>query len=111
MTAHQWCAVAAQHVANSEKNITQPGGQGVLCEGILQNAPAINKQAEVMHIGISRGKAADTFNGGVELTPSGTAGTLETAGQGDYVVAISEEPATCAGAIVTVRVVPAYQKN
>jgi len=107
----QWCGVAAQHVANSEKNVTTPGGQGVLCEGILQNYPAANAQAEVMHIGISRGKAASTFNGGAELTVSGAAGTLETAASGDYVIAISEEPATCAGAIVTVRVIPAYQKN
>lgn len=111
LTSHQYCAVQAQHVAASEKNVTQPSGQGVLCEGILQNAPAINKQADVMHIGWSKAKTAETFNGGVELTPSGTAGTLEAAAAADYVVAIADEPSNCAGAIITVRVIPAYQKN
>ena len=111
LAALQWCAVVAQHIAGGKKDVTVPGGQGVLSEGILQNAPAINTKAEVMHIGISRGKTSEALNGGVELTPSGAAGTLEAAAAGDYVVAISEEAATCAGAIITIRVIPAYQKN
>lgn len=111
LSSHQYCAVQAQNVAGAEKQVTQPSGQGVICEGILQNAPAINVQAEVMHIGWSKGKVSETLNGGVELTPAGTAGTLEAAASGDYVVAISDEAATCANGIITVRVVPAYQKN
>ncbi|MBW3020780.1 hypothetical protein KY334_05765 [Candidatus Woesearchaeota archaeon] len=111
LASSQYCAVAPVSAASGKMKVGLPSGQGVLCRGIVQNAPAAGAQANVMQLGRSKAKAASTFNSGVELTPSGTTGTLEAASSGDYVIAISVDASTCANAIVVVDLVHPFQKN
>lgn len=111
LSGHQYCAVVLGGGASGRATITSPSGQGVWCVGILQNAPASGSLGEVLERGYSKAKAHSAFNAGIELTVHDSTGELAAAASGDYVIAYSEEAATCDNALITVRVVDPYQKN
>lgn len=106
LSALQYCAVGLTASAASAGLTTacKVTAQGARAIGILQNAPVYGTDmAEVQMDGTCHAKAYDTFNSYAELTPHDTNGKLETASSGDYVVAISLESATCADALVCVK--------
>lgn len=114
LSALQWCAVsfASSSTAGSKVEIEKPSAQGALTVGILQNAPTYGTDlGNVRHQGVSKAKAHETFNKGVELTVVDSNGRLEAAASGDYVIGLALEPATCANAIVAILLVGPYQKN
>jgi hypothetical protein len=110
LSDHQYCAVALTGGASGRATITSPSGQGVWCVGILQNAPESGSLGEVLERGYSKAKAHESFNAGIELTVHDSTGELVAASSEDYVIAYSEEAATCDNALITVRVIDPYQK-
>jgi len=111
LSSSQYCAVVDAGASDAIVKVGLPSGQGVRARGILQNAPDEDEVANVMELGRSKGKAGEAFDSGVELTVLNATGVLEEAASGDYVCAISDEPATAANQIVRVKVVTPYQKN
>jgi hypothetical protein len=113
LSSSQYRAVSATGSVSSGKHtVSLPSGQGVITMGILLNAPASTGDiAQVRRIGIAKAEANATFDAGVELTPAGATGKLEAASSGDYVIGISREAAAEAGHLVSVLVLPPYQKN
>jgi len=113
LSDYQWCLVSWAANSSGRVEVTSPSGQGVICAGILQNddADADGEMCSIRVLGTTKAKTSETFNTGVELTASGTAGTVEEAASGDYVQAIALQASTEAGELVWVQVISPYQKN
>ena len=110
----QYCAVIyTASVSSGKATLSAPGGQGVICAGILQNSDAdtAGDNGNIRTIGTSKVKANATFDAGVELTIADSTGELEAASSGDYVVAISLQAAAEANHLVYAQLVTPYQKN
>jgi hypothetical protein len=103
--------VPAGAVSAGPTKVGKPGGQGVLALGVLENEPESGQAAEVAVQGRAKIKSASTFNAGVEITVAGTAGTIEAAASGDYVVGIALEASAEAGQLVACLLTGQYQKN
>lgn len=82
-----------------------PAGDGAIAVGVLQNAPSAAGQAATVGIlGVTRVKAGAAFEEGV-LLGSDTNGKAVTATSGEYILAISKEPAGADGDIVLAQLI------
>lgn len=108
----QYCFVAPSEQSSGKTQIKAPTGQGVLCIGVLTDESITDASVGSVTLeGIEKVKASAAFNAGVELTVAGTAGTVEAASSGDYVVGISREASAEAGHLVSVWLTKPYQKK
>ncbi len=96
--------------ASGNMTVGAPSGQGVLCYGVLQNAPASGETAEISCYGITEIVANSAINAGVEVTVAAANGQIETAGSGDYVIGISREAAIQQGHCISVTLYNPYIK-
>ena len=106
LSGYQYRAVAPYGGATGKAGVTSPSGKGVLCIGVLQNAPtfvaaddATNVVAQVLELGVTPLSMNGTCNAGVEVAV-GVDGRGQAAVSGDYVLGISRNAATAAYEII-----------
>lgn len=94
---------------NNIESIVAVAGQGANFVGVLQNAPTLGVQAAFRVLGTTEIECASAITAGDEVTAAGAAGTIETAGAGDYVCGTAREDGVT-GQCISVRL-RKYQKN
>ena len=109
--ATAFTVVAPGANASGKMTIDTAPSQGGLTVGVLQKAVAEGGVAQVMKLGVSPVVSAETFNTGVELTCSGTTGTLEAGASGDWICGIAQEGSAEAGQIVAMELSLGYYKD